>query len=88
MIPQYQPVTSSDSIVEAHIQWDASRPDSTLRRRAGRLGEPLGSGVSIRLQHAYADTGMKRIRFWLRTGAGDQYEFRDSVRVLLPRRYR
>ena len=88
VIPQYQPVTSSDSIVEAHIQWDASRPDSTLRRRAGRLGEPLGSGVSIRLQHAYADTGMKRIRFWLRTGAGDQYEFRDSVRVLLPRRYR
>ena len=88
VIPQYQPLVQSDSIVEAHIQWDTTRADSTIRRRAGRIGEPLGNGVSIRLQHVYPDTGMKQISFWVRTGTGDRYEFRDSVRVLLPRRYR
>lgn len=88
LIPHYQAVIESDSIVEAHIQWDAARPDSTIGRHAGRLGEPFGSAVVIRLQHVYPDTGMKQIRFWVRTGNGDRYEVRDSVRVLLPRHYR
>jgi hypothetical protein len=88
LIPQYQPMMRGDSIVEAHIQWEANRPDVTMRRSAGRIGEPLGNGVSIRLRHVYPDTGVKQIHFWLRTGAGEQYEFFDSVRVLLPSRRR
>lgn len=88
-IPQYQPVVPADSAVEVRVSWDANGPETTMRRRRGvAFGEPMGNGVNFRFQHAYPDTGTKIIHFQVRTGAGEEYEMRDTVRVLAASRRR
>jgi hypothetical protein len=81
-IPQYQPVVPADSAVEVRVSWEANEPATTMRRRRGAsFGERMGNGVNFRFQHVYSDTGAKIIHFQVRTGAGEEYEIRDTVRV-------
>ena len=86
LIPHYRPVARGDSVVEARISWRAGSADSVIRRRDGSIGESFYGATIFRLKHVYADTGWKQIRFRVRTGAGEEYESRDSVRVLVGRR--
>ena len=82
-IPYYRLITPADSVVEARISWSAGARDSVIHHRDGSIGESAPSATLFRLKHVYADTGWHQIRFRVRTGAREEYEVRDSVRVLV-----
>lgn len=83
VIPHYMPVTSADSVLEARIAWSAGQKDSVIRRTRAGIGEAFAGSVIFRLKHVYPDTGNHEIRFRVRTGLGEEYEYRDTVRVLM-----
>ncbi|HEX8850972.1 MAG TPA: hypothetical protein VF761_15680 [Gemmatimonadaceae bacterium] len=83
VIPQYRGIIAADSLLEARISWSAGGRDSVIRRKNGSIGESFYGATIFRMKHVYPDTGYHEIRFRVRTGAGEEYELRDSVRVLV-----
>ena len=83
VIPHYMPAAPADSLVEARIAWSAGGTDSVIRRTRDGIGEAFDRSVIFRLKHVYPDTGNHVIRFRVRTAVGEEYEFRDTVRVLM-----